>query len=67
MRTESQISNDALNLLNSKLGPVETEVFIASILRDPYDYTKWQRTLWADKNVDQIFDEAREHEKKSSG
>ncbi|MCB1146990.1 MAG: hypothetical protein KDK38_09325, partial [Leptospiraceae bacterium] len=66
MRTESQITKDALNLLNSNLGPVETEVFISTILRDPYDYTEWQRKLWEDKSINQVFNEAKDFEKKAN-
>jgi hypothetical protein len=63
MRTETEICNDAMAILNTKLGPVETEVFISTLIREPQDYTKWQRTLWADKTIDQIFDEASDFEK----
>jgi hypothetical protein len=36
------------------LGPVEAERFITLILREPSDYTQWQRHLWADKGVDEV-------------
>jgi len=64
MKTESEICQEALNLLNEKLGIIETETFIASILREPFDYTKWQRTLWEGKNLREIFDAAKNYEQK---
>jgi len=33
---------------------VEAERFITLILREPFDYTKWQRQLWVEKSVDEI-------------
>jgi len=33
---------------------LEAEKFITLILREPFDYTKWQRTLWADRSVEDI-------------
>jgi hypothetical protein len=36
------------------LGIVEAERFITLILREPFDYTQWQRQLWADRSVDAL-------------
>jgi hypothetical protein len=36
------------------LGTVEAERFITLMLREPFDYTKWQRHLWADKSIEEI-------------
>ncbi len=64
MKTEAEICQDALLILNEKIGPVETEVFISVLLRDPFDYTEWQKTLWEGKSLKEIFDAAKEHEHK---
>jgi len=45
------------------LGAVEAERFITLILREPFDYTKWQRHLWADRGVDEISKAAMEFRK----
>lgn len=63
MKTEAEICQEAFILLNEKLGIIETETFIASLLRDPFDYTQWQRNLWEGKSLKNIFDEAKEYER----
>jgi len=58
MRTEAEIRKLGLKALLKELGDVDTEIFIKNIIREPFDYTEWQRTLWADKNVAEISKEA---------
>ena len=36
------------------LGDVQAEKFIALIQREPFDYTRWQRTLWPERSVEEI-------------
>jgi hypothetical protein len=36
------------------LGKVGAERFIALIQREPFDYTKWQRSLWEGLSVEEI-------------
>ena len=36
------------------LGEIEAERFISLIMREPFDYTKWQRYLWVDKTVAEL-------------
>ena len=43
MRSTSVIVEEGVSCLLEKLGSVETEVFISYFLREPFDYTKWQR------------------------
>lgn len=33
---------------------MEAERFIALLLREPFDYTQWQRSLWADRGVHEL-------------
>jgi hypothetical protein len=42
------------------LGAVEAERFITLILREPFDYTGWQRQLWPHKSVEEISKAAME-------
>jgi hypothetical protein len=42
------------------LGPVEAERFITLMLREPFDYTSWQRQLWVEKSVDELSKAAME-------
>ena len=43
MRNQNIIKSEAMSCLLDNLGPLETEVFISSLLREPFDYTQWQR------------------------
>jgi len=36
------------------LGQVQAEKFISLILSEPFDYTKWQRTLFPERSIEQI-------------
>jgi hypothetical protein len=60
MRTDTEVRIRGLRALVDTLGTVEAERFIALILREPFDYTRWQRHLWADKSVDEISKAATE-------
>ena len=54
MSTDTEVRIRGLRALVEALGTVEAERFITLILREPFDYTKWQRQLWAEKSVDEI-------------
>ncbi len=54
MYTDTEIKTVGLEALIAKLGEVEAERFISLIIREPFDYTKWQKDLWNDKSVDEI-------------
>jgi len=44
--TDTEIRVKGIAALSSTLGSVEAERFIALILREPFDYTRWQRNLF---------------------
>ena len=54
MITDTEIKVTGIEALIAKLGVVEAERFISLIIREPFDYTKWQKELWKDKTIDQI-------------
>ncbi len=54
---------EGMNALLNALGDVQAERFITLIIREPFDYTKWQRTLWQDKSVREISQAAIEYRK----
>jgi len=58
MRTDTEIRNAGLQALVTALGPVEAEKFVSLMLREPCDYTQWQRELWDEKTVEEISGEA---------
>lgn len=58
MKTDTEIRTEGFRALSSTLGEVEAERFITIILREPFDYTKWQRQLWGDKSVEELSRQA---------
>lgn len=54
MNTDTEVRIRGLRALVETLGPVDAERFITLILREPFDYTQWQRQLWAEKSVDEL-------------
>jgi hypothetical protein len=58
MITDSEIKQNGIKTLIKNLGLVEAERFIALIRREPFDYTKWRKTLWHGKSVREISNEA---------
>ena len=65
MRNEATILKEGMEALKSRLDPVEFEKFLMIIRRDVFDYTEWQRNLWSDKTVSEIFKIGREKENHS--
>jgi hypothetical protein len=54
MTTDAEIKMKGFQALLDSLGALEAERFIALLLREPFDYTQWQRSLWMDKSVQEI-------------
>jgi len=52
--TDTEVKTMGIEILIAKLGEVEAERFISLIIREPFDYTKWQRNLWENKSVEEI-------------
>ena len=65
MITDTEIKIKGLEALINTLGTVEAERFISLVMREPFDYTKWQRTLWVDKPVAELSAAAMQSRKKS--
>lgn len=52
--TETEIKIRGMEALFAELGEIEMEWFISLILREPFDYIKWQTRLWQEKSVEDI-------------
>lgn len=61
MRADSVIRQEGMNVLIEKLGKVDAERFISLIIRDPFDYTKWQEDLFEDLTVRELSEKAMEY------
>ena len=54
MITDTEIKMIGVKALTDALGKVNAEKFISLIMREPFDYTKWQRKLWEGRSVEDI-------------
>jgi hypothetical protein len=61
MRNTAAILNDGMDCLLEKLGVLETEIFISHILREPFDYTAWQKEHYAAISVRELNRKAVEY------
>lgn len=61
MMTDSEIRVNGIKVLAESLGAVEGERFIALLSREPFDYTRWQRTLFEGQSVEALNDAAVAH------
>ena len=46
MRTDAEIRSDGFNVLADSLGEVEAARFVSLSLRETFDYTLWQQSLF---------------------
>lgn len=58
MITDTEIKIIGVKALTDALGQVNAEKFISLIMREPFDYTKWQRQLWDDRSIEDISQSA---------
>ncbi len=65
MITDTEIKRQGIKALSDNLGTVEAEKFIALLLREPFDYTKWQKSLFSDISPEVLSKEAMKYRKKN--
>ena len=46
VKSDALIKSEGMKILIEHLGKVEAERFITLIIKEPFDYTKWQENLW---------------------
>lgn len=54
MITDTEIKLLGVKALTDALGEVNAERFISLMLREPLDYTSWQRKLWQERSVEDV-------------
>ena len=57
MRSDSVLRSDVVNILIKELGEVEVE-----LKKEDFNYTDWQRKLWNDLKIDEVYNLAKERE-----
>ena len=65
MKTDTEIRSDGVKALTDSLGEVEAERFVSLLLREPFDYTRWQKSLFPEKSIQEISKTAMEFRRKS--
>ena len=62
MKSDTLIKSEGMKVLAENLGIVEAERFITLVLREPFDYTKWQRNLYGDTSVKDLYSQIKASE-----
>lgn len=60
MKSDVELRSQAMELLRTELGMVESERFVTMLTRDTFDYTRWRRNQWNGISVSQLAKESRE-------
>lgn len=63
---DTVLGQSAMKCLIDNFGIVQAERFIALMIKEPFDYTKWQRDLYSDMSVDELFRAASDWKKASA-
>lgn len=58
MITDEELKVQGVRALMAALGDVRAERFVSLLTRAPFDYTKWQASLWPDVGVEELSREA---------
>jgi len=58
---ESVLKQSAMKCLIDNFGIVEAERFISLVIKEPFDYTKWQTNLYEDMTVRELSKRAMEN------
>ena len=66
MLTETELKIKGIQILTKELGDIDAEKFISLILREPFDYTKWQRGLFEDIPVEKLSKQAMDQRNKAN-
>ena len=55
MRSDTLIKYEGMKVLAENLGIIEAERFIMLMLRESFDYTEWQRSLYGCISVNELY------------
>jgi hypothetical protein len=58
MITDEELKVRGVRVLIAALGDVQAERFVSLLTRAPFDYTKWQASLWPDVGVEELSHKA---------
>jgi len=67
MKSDTLIKSDGLRVLAENLGVVEAERFVALLLREPFNYTEWQKQMYKGETVASLFQKVKAFEQSRDG
>ena len=56
--TDAVLQQSAMKCLIDNFGNVNAEKFIALVIKESFDYTKWQQSLYSDLTVEELSKKA---------
>ena len=59
--SESELTAKCMNVLFDQVGPVEAERFVYILNRENFDYTEWQKSLFAGETMESLASKVRGH------
>jgi hypothetical protein len=62
MQNDTLIKCEGLRVLAENLGLVEAERFVALLSREPFNYTEWQRSLYRDWSLRELYERVKQFE-----
>ena len=54
MKTDAEIRQEGMSALIQMLGAVDAERFVATLLRERFDYTEWRKTHLPEMDVEAL-------------
>ena len=62
MYTDTVLKSEGMRILAEQLGIIEAERFIILMMREPFNYTEWQRNLYGNMALDDFLKNAYEYQ-----
>lgn len=59
-KNDAIIRQEGMRLLIENMGRVDAERFISLVIREPFDYTKWQADLFEEMSLEELSKKAME-------
>ena len=59
--TDTALKQSILKHLIETFGHIQTERFISLMIKEPFDYTKWQEDLYEDMTIEELSRKAMEN------
>ena len=63
MGNTAVVMERGINVLLKNLGVLDTEQFISTLLKEPFDYTEWSRQHYANVDLNEFNQRAVEYDK----